>query len=75
MWWRVRAKLKGSRFSRRWQARKVEVCVESDLLFDRGVRVWYKSDFKRLHKFMDECYRYVWSNRREQPLRKMQELG
>ena len=24
---------------------------------------------------MDKCYRYVWSNRREQPLRRMQELG
>ena len=75
LWWKVRGKLKGSRISRRWQARIVEACVESALVFDSGVRVWYKSDFKRLQKFMDKCYRYVWSNKKEQPLRKMQELG
>ena len=75
LWWKVRAKLKGSRLSRRWQARIVEACVESALLFDSGVRVWYKCEYKRLQKFMDKCFRYVWSNRREQPLRRMQELG
>ena len=74
LWWKVKAKLKGSRLSRRWQARIVEACVESALLFDCGVRVWYKREFKQLQKFMDKCYRYVWSNRREQPLRRMQEL-
>ena len=57
LWWKVKAKLRGSRLSRRWQARIVEACVESALLFDSGVRVWYKSEFKRLQKFMDKCYR------------------
>ena len=37
LWWMVKAKLKGSRLSRRWQARIVEACVESALLFDCGV--------------------------------------
>ena len=74
LWWKVRAKLKGSRLSRRWQARIVEACVESALLFDSGVRAWNKSELKRLQSFIDKCYRYVWSSRREQPLRRMQEL-
>ena len=74
LWCKVRAKLKGSRLSRRWQARIVEACVESALLFDSGVRAWDRREFKRLQSFMDKCYRYVWSSRREQPLRRMQEL-
>ena len=74
LWCKVKAKLKGSRLSRRCQARIVEACVESALLFDSGVRAWDKSELKRLQSFVDKCYRYVWSSRREQPLRRMQEL-
>ena len=44
------------------------------MLFDSGVRAWDRREFKRLQSFMDKCYRYVWSSRREQPLRRMQEL-
>ena len=51
------------------------MCVESALLFDSGIRVWYRRELKKMQSFMDKCYRYVWSNRREQPLRRMQELG
>ena len=75
MWWRVKGRLKGSRLSGRCKARIVEECVESALLFDCGVRVWYKKEFKRLQSFMDKCYRYVWSSGRFQPLKRMQELG
>ena len=49
--------------------------MESALLFDSGVRVWYKREFKRLQSFMDKCYRYVWGNRNGQLLRRRQELG
>ena len=49
--------------------------MESALLFNSGVRVWYRSEYKRLQNFMDKCYRHVWSSRREQPLRRMQAMG
>merc|ERR1712074_7075 len=62
LWWRVRSWLKGSRLTKRWQGRVVEACVESSLLYDCHVRVWYKRDMKRLQSWIGRCYRYVWSN-------------
>ena len=73
LWARVKGWMKGSKMSKRWQARVVEACVESSLLYDCQARVWYKRDIKRLQKWMDKCYRYVWSNRNGQPLRQMSE--
>ena len=59
----------------RWQARVVQACVESSLLYDCQARVWYKKDLKRLQSWVDRCYRYVWSKGRGQPLRQLQERG
>ena len=73
LWAKVRGWLKGSRFSKKWQARIVEGCVESSLLSDCQVRVWQRSEIKRLQKWVDKCYRYVWSDRNGQPLLQMQE--
>jgi len=73
LWARVKEQLKGSNLSKRWQARVVEACVESGLLFDCQVRMWWKKDVKKLQSWMDKCYRYVWSDRNGQPLRQMQE--
>ena len=75
LWWKVRGWLKGSKLSKRWQARVVEACVESSLLYDCGVRVWYKRDLGKLQKWMDKCYRYVWSDRNGEPLRQMEARG
>ena len=61
--------------SKKCQARVVEACVESSLLYDCHSRVWYMRDMKRLQSWMDKCYRYVWSNRNGAPLRQMQERG
>ena len=72
LWGVVKCRLKHSRLSRRTQARVVEACVESGLLFDCAVRTWYKKDMKKLQSWIDRCYRYVWSNRREPPLRVME---
>ena len=41
LWWRVKAWLRGSKLSKRWQGRVIEACVESSLLYDCQVRVWY----------------------------------
>lgn len=57
LWWRVKGWLKGSRMSKRWQARVVEACVESSLLYVCQARVWYIRDMNRLQKWMDKCYR------------------
>ena len=67
--------LKGSRMSKKWQARVVEACVESSLLYDCSARMWYKKDMKRLQQWIDKCYRYVWSDRNGEPLRQMQARG
>ena len=75
LWWKVRGWLVGSKLSKRWQARVVEACVESSLLYDSGVRVWYKKDLGKLQKWMDKCYRYVWSDRNGEPLRQMEARG
>ena len=61
--------------SKRWQARVVEACVESSVLYDCQARVWYKRDMKRVQSWLDKCYRYVWSDRNGQPLMQMQAKG
>jgi hypothetical protein len=75
LWARVKGWLNGSRMSKRCQGRVVEACVESSMLYDCQARVWYKKDIKRVQKWMDKCYRYVWSDRKGQPLRQMSERG
>ena len=75
LWWKVKSWLKGSRLTKRWQGRVVEACVESSLLYDCQARVWYKRDMKRLQRWVDKCYRYVWSDRNGEPLRQMEARG
>ena len=40
-WFGLRKRLMGSRLSKRKQARVIEACVETALLFDCQVRVWH----------------------------------
>ena len=75
LWGQVKGWLRGSRMSKKVQARVVEACVESSLLYDCQARVWYKKDVRALQSWVDKCYRWVWSGGRGQPLRRMQELG
>ena len=51
----------------------MQACVESSLLYDCQARVWYKRDVNKLQRWMDKCYRYVWSDRNGEPLRQMAE--
>ena len=46
----MKSRLKGSKMLMRKQARVVEACVESALLFDCQVRVWYVKEVKRMMK-------------------------
>ena len=75
LWSRVREELKGYRLSRRMEARIVEACVESGLLFDCATRTWYLKDIKKLQSWVDKCYRSVWGIGRSPPLHQMQEAG
>ena len=74
-WWRTKNRLKGAKFSKRIQARVVEACVESTLLFDCQARTWYVGEIDRLQRFIDNAYRYIWSNKNKPPLRQMEEEG
>ena len=64
--------MKGSRLSKKCQARIVEATVVSSLLYDRQARVWWARDIKRLQSWVDR-YMYIWGNRNRQPLREMQD--
>ena len=73
---KVREKLKGLR---RMMARaiKKDDCKncggKSGLLFDCATHTWCLKDIKKLHSWMDKCYRSVWGSGRSPPLRQMQE--
>ena len=69
----VKRQLKHSRMSKKMQARIVQAVVESTMLFDTSVRVWYLRDLQKLQKQVDRMYRYIWSNKRGPPLMQMQE--
>ena len=72
-WFKLKKRLKNSRLSRRIQARIIEAVIESTILFDCQVRVWYAGDIKQLQQQVDKMYRYVWSSKNKPPLVQMQE--
>jgi hypothetical protein len=72
-WSKVRRRLKGSRMSKRMQARIVEACVESTILFDCQARTWQAQEVKKLQSIMDRIYRNIWSKHTKPPLIQMQE--
>ena len=68
-WFKVSKQLWNSKLSKKMKARIMEVCVKSTMLFDCHIRIWYKKDIKKMHSNIDRCYRRIWSNRRQAPLR------
>jgi hypothetical protein len=73
LWFRVKNRLFETTLSKTTQAKIVEACVESALLFDAQTRTWWVKDYKRLQSWMDRCYRYIWSSKKKPPLIEMQE--
>ena len=71
-WTKIKRRLKNSKLSKKMQARIVESCVESTLLFDCQVRAWQIGEIKKLQKTMDRIYRYIWSKKNGPPLIQMQ---
>ena len=74
-WMKVKNRLKGSRMSKRSQARVVEACVESTVLFDCQARTWQVSEIRKLQSMMDKKYRQIWSRQIGPPLMQMQQEG
>ena len=74
-WWITKQRLKGSKITKRLQAKIVEASVESSVLFDAQVRTWRAKELKRMQSFVDKAYQYIWSDKKKQPLRQMQEEG
>ena len=74
-WWKTRNRIRGVKFSRNLQARVVEACVESTLLFDCQGRSWRIGEIKRLQKMIDKAYRYVWSRKKSCERQKRMETG
>ena len=72
-WIKVKRQLKHSKMSKKIQARVVEAVVESTMLFDCNVRVWYIRDIKKMQSQVDKMYRYIWSSKKQPPLMQMQE--
>ena len=71
-WRKVKHRLKGTKLSKRMQARVIQAVVESTMLFDCQVRVWRLGEVKQLQSMMDRMYRYVWSDKNGPPLIQMQ---
>ena len=72
-WFKLKGRLKGSRISKKTQARVVEACVGSTLLFDAQARTWQVRETKKVQSFIDKIYRYIWSRKVKPPLIQMQE--
>ena len=71
----LRKRLKNAKLSKRHQAKIVELCLESSSLFNCSIKPWHAAKIRKLQRYVDKLYRYIWSNKKKQPLREMQEKG
>ena len=69
----LRKRLKKSKLSKRHQAKIVELCVESTGLLNCTIRPGHAAEIRKLQRYVDKLYRHVWSDKKKQPLRAMQE--
>ena len=72
MWMQIKKRFMKCKLSRKTQDKVVETCVESTILFNAAVRPFSKSETKRIQSWIDRRYRYIWSNKKEEPLRPME---
>ena len=52
-----------------------EACVEGTMLFNVAVRPFLAREIKSIQRFCGKKYRYIWRDRKGEPLRQMQEYG
>jgi len=60
------------KLNKKTKAKVVETCVESTILFNSTVRPFLKSETKIIQSWIDKRYRYIWSKKKEEPLRQME---
>ena len=72
-WATIKRRFLKCRLTKRTQAKVVEACIESTMLFNASVRPFKLKEIKRMQTFMDKRYRYIWSDKNGQPLRQMEE--
>ena len=75
VWSTIRKRFIKCKLSKTTQAKVFEACVESTMLFNVAVRPFSAREIKSLQRFCDKKYRYIWSDRKSEPLRQMQEYG
>ena len=71
----TKKKLSGSKLSKTHQARVVDTCVVSTLLFDCQIQTWRIGELKRMQSLIDKAYRFVWSRKNKPPLMQMMDEG
>ena len=60
----LRKRLKNSKLSKTHQASIVELCMESSDLFSCSMRPWNAAEIRKLQRYVDKRYRYIWSNKK-----------
>ena len=73
VWPTVRKRFLKCKLSKVTQAKVFEACVEGTMLFNIAVRPFLAREIKSFQRFCDKKYRYIWSDRKGEPLRQMQE--
>ena len=61
----IRKRFMKCELSKKTQAKVVETCVESTILFNFALRPFSQSETKRIQSWIDKRYRYIWSNKEE----------
>ena len=64
-WMQIKKRFMKCKLSKKTKATVVETCVES--LFNSAVKPFAKSETKRIQSWIDKRYRYIWSNKKEEP--------
>ena len=75
VWSTIRKRFLKCKLSKVTQAKAFEACVEGTMLFNTAVRPFLAREIKSFQRFCDKKYRYIWSDRKGEPLRQMQEYG
>ena len=75
MWSTIRKRFSKCKLSNVTQAKIFEACVEGTMSFNVGVRPFSARKIKSFQRFNDKKSRYIWSDRKGEPLRQMQEYG
>ena len=73
VWSTIRKRFLKCKLSKVTQAKVFEACVEGTMLFNIAVRPFLAREIKSFQRFCDKKYRYIWSDRKGEPLRQMQE--